>query len=728
SLLIIIIMMYTSNKHIIVVAVMLLTFSAITSAYKINIDSNNILDDSNYQLGVGIYDVTGPAAETGMMGYAVPQQVTGGLHFRLRARAFAFLDSNGNRAVYVSVDACMIFQAVKLHVVTLLQEHFGPGVYSEANVLLSGIHTHSGPGGYSMYALYDITTLGFYEANFNTICQGIFEAIVMAHGNLQPGRLLVSQSELFNSNINRSPPAYLNNPAEERAKYQDNVDKNITVIRLENTAGQPIGAISVFAVHCVSMNNTNHLISGDNKGYASYMFEKTMNGINSLPGVGPFVAAFGQSNEGDVSPNTDGPKCQKDGSPCAEDSTCNGKNEDCYALGPGKDGDMFDSTRIIGTNQFQKAFDMFNNASAHIPVVGGINYRHTYLPMTNLSVYPPFAPTSEPVTTCRAAMGYSFAAGTTDGPGAFNFIQDDNHTNGNIFWNFISSFIAEPTEEQKKCQAPKPILIDVGLTKPLPWIPDVIPIQIITIGQIVLCAVPGEFTTMAGRRLREQIAGIVGNSLGAEPIVLVAGLSNTYTGYITTFEEYEVQRFEGAATAFGPNSLGAYQQEFGKLAQAIVANQQVPSGPTPRNMTGHTFFFLPPVVVDEAPNGVFGSVYKDVSQTTYTVNETVTVVFFGANPRNNFMTQSTFLTVEMETSPNQWTTVLVDGDWDTRMYWKMHDDIGSQSLITIDWIVGQTFPVKSGNYRISHQGYAKPSPLSDHRVPYSGQSSTFEVV
>ena len=26
-------------------------------------------------------------------------------------------------------------------------------------------------------------------------------------------------------------------------------------------------------------------------------------------------------------------------------------------------------------------------------------------------------------TTCPAAMGYAFAAGTTDGPGEFNFIQ-----------------------------------------------------------------------------------------------------------------------------------------------------------------------------------------------------------------------------------------------------------------------------------------------------------------
>ena len=34
---------------------------------------------------------------------------------------------------------------------------------------------------------------------------------------------------------------------------------------------------SWFAVHCTSMNNTNRLISGDNKGYASMLFEMSMN-------------------------------------------------------------------------------------------------------------------------------------------------------------------------------------------------------------------------------------------------------------------------------------------------------------------------------------------------------------------------------------------------------------------------------------------------------------------
>lgn len=57
-------------------------------------------------------------------------------------------------------------------------------------------------------------------------------------------------------------------------------------------------------------------------------------------------------------------------------------------------------------------------------------------------------------------MGYSFAAGTTDGPGDFDFTQGTNSSNK--FWNFVSQFISKPTPEQVKCQAPKPILLNTG--------------------------------------------------------------------------------------------------------------------------------------------------------------------------------------------------------------------------------------------------------------------------
>lgn len=39
--------------------------------------------------------------------------------------------------------------------------------------------------------------------------------------------------------------------------------------------------------------------------------------------------------------------------------------------------------------------------------------------------------------------------------------------------------------------------------------------------------------------------------LGSDAYVVVAGPANTYAHYITTREEYGVQRYEGASTIFG---------------------------------------------------------------------------------------------------------------------------------------------------------------------------------
>ena len=41
---------------------------------------------------------------------------------------------------------------------------------------------------------------------------------------------------------------------------------------------------------------------------------------------------------------------------------------------------------------------------------------------------------------------------------------------------------------------------------------------------------------------------------------VIAGLTNTYSSYVTTFEEYQEQRYEGASTIFGPHTLDAYIQ------------------------------------------------------------------------------------------------------------------------------------------------------------------------
>lgn len=84
--------------------------------------------------------------------------------------------------------------------------------------------------------------------------------------------------------MNRSPSAYLNNPAEERSKYKYNVDKEMTLIKFVDDVWGPVGSFNWFATHGTSMSRTNSLISGDNKGAAARFMEDWFerNGVDGL--------------------------------------------------------------------------------------------------------------------------------------------------------------------------------------------------------------------------------------------------------------------------------------------------------------------------------------------------------------------------------------------------------------------------------------------------------------
>lgn len=53
---------------------------------------------------------------------------------------------------------------------------------------------------------------------------------------------------------------------------------------------------------------------------------------------------------------------------------------------------------------------------------------------------------------------------------------------------------------------------------------------------------------MAGRRLRDAVKTVLTSDKSGQFSnnihVVLAGLTNTYSQYVTTFEEYEIQRYE----------------------------------------------------------------------------------------------------------------------------------------------------------------------------------------
>ncbi|KAE9614690.1 putative ceramidase [Lupinus albus] len=231
-----------------------------------------VYSNFDYLIGLGSYDITGPAADVNMMGYANTEQVASGVHLRLRSRAFIVAEPHSNRVVFVNLDACMASQLVTIKVLERLKARYGD-LYTENNVAISGIHTHAGPGGYLQYVVYIITSLGFVRQSFDALVDGIEKSIVKAHENLRPGSIFVNKGELLDAGVNRSPSAYLNNPAAERSKYKYNVDKEMSLLKFVDAEWGPVGSFNWFATHGTSMSRTNSLISGDNKGAAARFME-----------------------------------------------------------------------------------------------------------------------------------------------------------------------------------------------------------------------------------------------------------------------------------------------------------------------------------------------------------------------------------------------------------------------------------------------------------------------
>lgn len=94
------------------------------------------------------------------------------------------------------------------------------------------------------------------------------------------------------------------------------------------------------------------------------------------------------------------------------------------------------------------------------------------------------------------------------------------------------------------------------------------PIQLFIIGDIALAALPFEITTIAGQRLRNSLQDVLGKR-GVTKVILCP-YANGYSGYITTYEEYQEQIYEGGHTVFGEWSLAALQTKFDVLANEML--------------------------------------------------------------------------------------------------------------------------------------------------------------
>jgi len=639
--------------------------------------------DYAYLVGRGKADITGPPVGVQLWGFVRADQISEGIHFRLFSRAFVVAERDSqSRIAFASLDIGSVTHAMHQEVVDRLKKKFGE-TYTEANVVLSATHTHSGPSGFWHYGTEGPIGMAFYPQYFEAIVQGVVDSIAQAHDDLQPGDIFAATGIVEGAGANRSVAAYVNNPEAERARYAGDTDTGMTLLKFVDASG-PIGAVNWFASHPTAMNFFNRLISGDHKGHASARFETEM-------GKG-LVAAFAQSNCGDISPNLN-----------------------LNNTGPG--ADAFETTRIIAERQLDVAKTLFDGATETLS--GPIEIRHTFLNLANYAVGADFTGAGEQ-HTCPSAYGYAFAAGSTeDGGGHPLFKEGMLARNAMIDGTVKQQFkLPDPTDACRACHAEKVVLFAPGEMVP-PGQSQIVPLTLARIGQLTLVCVPAEFTTMAGRRIRETVQKALGDS--SKHIVL-AGYANDYAGYVTTREEYATQQYEGGHTLFGPWTLAAYQQEFTRLALAMTTGRAVEAGERPVDLRGKVTGKTLEAPSDILPTGAKFGDQVVAPKEAYTRGDTVEVAFWSGDPRNDFRTGNNYLRVERKDG-DKWILVATDNDWSTKCRWVKDPAAPTQSQFAVAWSIPAD--AAPGTYRIGHEGNNKTQQGEVER--FTGVSSEFVV-
>ena len=624
----------------------------------------------SYLAGRAIADITGEIAECGMLGYGMKFQQAEGLHLRLRARAFAFYDGR-QRLMLVVCDLPLIFGDMVTAVLSRLPEGYG-----EANVMITGTHTHCGPAGYTGHALYNTVCGGFRPKTFNAIVDGIVAAATQAHADLAPAQLSLGHGELRDASVNRSRRAFDRNPAGDRAFFPGAIDPQVTVLRIFR-AGRLAGAITWFATHNTSMTNRNRLVTGDNKGYAAYHWERLVEGVDYLDGEPGFVAAFPQTNAGDMSPNLG------------------------LEPGLGPTADQFENTRIIGVRQYEAAI-----AAGATPIEGPLDARLTHVDLGDVVVRPEFTGDGRPHRTSHPHPGAaSFAGALVDGP-AFKGLRPGK----NPVFDAVSRYLVYPLSPRlRDAQAPKGLTLPTRLLQRVRnLVAERGPIQLLRIGPLYLVGIPGEVTIVAGLRLRRVVAGVTGADLAN---VLVAGYSNGYLHYTTTPEEYTAQEYEGGSTLFGRWQLPALCQTVDGLARAMrdgsPAERGVPEPPPARRLAK-------PIITNDL--ALTGREFGDLLSARRDGNR-VTARFVAAHPGNDLRRGGTFVEVERLVD-DAWTRVADDGDWSTRFYWARSTGAssGASSTATVIWDIPDG--MAPGRYRIRYHGDTIAGPFSGATDPF----------
>lgn len=485
----------------------------------------------------------------GMLGFGQAHNIVKTQATPLFARAAAFRDEKGQHFIFINVELAFATIAVKEAVTETLQSLKPDLKLSLASIMLTSQHTHAAPGGYTHYPFYNFTIPGFQPKLFSNIVNACVSAAEEALDALAPSRISWGSYEIpLDQNVafNRSMTAYVRNPEAKTKNSNEAINREMQGLNIYDLQGRLRAHLNWFGVHATSISSFNTQIHHDNKGVAAALLESKKN----------IFSIFAQEAAGDVSPNFVWDKKLK------------------RMCGPTED--QYNNAAINGGIQANAA----ENIKDTISVNGSISCSHAYFDL--------------PAKAAKAAHGLGFFNGTLEGPGLPGFLSPVLKLIANTGKEIRLLFNPQKHVEFFHAQGKKHVLLDnrdgtifgipknwwkklpipangatgdlfprlrSGALETLPWVPEILPFQIVHLGNVTIVGIAGEITTVASARLKAAMS----QKFPAQ-IIIISSYANAYMGYITTPEEYDEQCYEGGHCVYGRRTLNAFIEYFCELA------------------------------------------------------------------------------------------------------------------------------------------------------------------
>jgi len=545
-----------------------------------------------YSIGTAKTEITAFKKGVGMLGYGMHFNTMEAIETPLYARTYVIKNKTA-LITFVNCELCFITIALKKGVLKKVNRLRSDIKISEENLMLTAQHTHSAPGGYDHHGFYNVSIPGFSFEIYQTLCTKIAEAIIQAYDNLQANCSIEFGEAPFPDEVpvafNRSIKAYNANKEVTPLPFNKRhlaVNRTMYILSFIDAQSKPMGSINWFGVHTTSISNDNYKICSDNKGYAAQFLEYDY----KQQGVDDYVAAFAQGSCGDISPKF----------------IYNKKRHFQRGYWEGIAPNDFESAKANGKFQFDQAKKIIVQPKQ--TVKDRVEYLFDYFNAATVQIDEAFTNGENDATTSHATFGVSFLEGSsTDGPGLPKILGWIGRRFSTFYYyvEYVKKAVKNTAEKEelaklKEAQGNKHCIIGAGnktvyygnhMSRLLipdfvdpniqslrffhkkkvlgdkPWVNEILPIQIIMLGEIAIVGIPAEITTVAARRLKASIQQQL-EPKGIEHVIL-SPYANTYAGYITTYEEYQTQHYEGGHTLFGKWTLAAFQTAF----KALIKNE-----------------------------------------------------------------------------------------------------------------------------------------------------------